>query len=361
MQQLIAEGDGEGGTGLLHDAGLSEGLESLGPGPVEIGSGLVAQDIRRAPARRRHVLAAGRPHEVPLGLEHVVHAASGRPTRRRSSGRPAASRPHHLGRRPVAGPSVQVEQVEIHGPPPVPSRPVLRQAAIPSFGRCMSRCGPIMGPTSGERVAIRAVMFDFGGVDLDEPVRGIRPPGGGARPSSGIHPHRQRHQPRPQRLGAPGTQRDRHRRLRGGVGGRGAGPRTRARRPARAREAVGGDPPKDGRGHRRLPEGVQDGLPHQQFRIARTRRLRRGGRGVRPLRRRARIARARRPQTRSPLLRAGLRRHSAWNRGVGVPRRPRRQPQAGPAPRHAHHQGDRSRRGAGGAGGGARTPSLLAD
>lgn len=30
-------------------------------------------------------------------------------------------------------------------------------------------CGPIMGPTSGERMAIRAVMFDFGGVVTTSP------------------------------------------------------------------------------------------------------------------------------------------------------------------------------------------------
>ena len=33
----------------------------------------------------------------------------------------------------------------------------------------MSWCGPIMGPTSGERVAIKAVMFDFGGVVTTSP------------------------------------------------------------------------------------------------------------------------------------------------------------------------------------------------
>src|SRR3984885_6404216 len=42
-------------------------------------------------------------------------------------------------------------------------------AAIPKCGQFMSWRGPIMGPISGERVAIRAVMFDFGGVVTTSP------------------------------------------------------------------------------------------------------------------------------------------------------------------------------------------------
>ena len=42
-------------------------------------------------------------------------------------------------------------------------------SAIPISGPTMSSSGSIMGPTSGGRVAIRAVMFDFGGVVTTSP------------------------------------------------------------------------------------------------------------------------------------------------------------------------------------------------
>ncbi len=188
-------------------------------------------------------------------------------------------------------------------------------------------------------MAIRAVMFDFGGVVTTSPFeafarleaeRGL--PAGFIRTVNATNPddnawarlERSELEPR---------------RLRGGVGGRGPRARTRARWPARAGAALGRCPPAHGRRHRRVPQELQDRLPHQQLRVARARRLRTGGRGVRALRRRAGVTRARRAQTGPSLLRARLCDARRATRGVGLSRRPRRQPQARPCPRHAHHQG----------------------
>ena len=59
-----------------------------------------------------------------------------------------------------------------------------------------------------------------------------------------------------------------------------------------------------------------------------------------------RVARAGCAQARPSLLRARLRDPRRPARRVRLPRRPRREPQAGASTRDAHHQGDRSRRGA---------------
>ena len=62
-----------------------------------------------------------------------------------------------------------------------------------------------------------------------------------------------------------------------------------------------------------------------------------------PVRRRDRVEQGRRPQARAALLRAGLRAARRRAARVRVPRRPRRQPQAGPGHGHDDHQGRRPR------------------
>ena len=327
----------------------SPNVSSVSHEPARNRRRLVAQDVRRRPAGG----ATSSPRAAPTKYRWVWSMwfrASGRPTRRRSSGRPAARPPPPPWSRSSRWPARKVKQVEIHDPllsftlhtrswtfmPPAPPHngPDLR-------GAC--------GDTSGD-VRLRRC-------GLDQPVRGVRPPGGRARPAYRVHPHRQCHQSRRQRLGPLGAERDRA--------------STPSRRRGRPRpRALGHE--LDGRlVLERLSGDIRpqmvaaiDACRKSYKTACLTNNFASSERVVSEevaevyalfdAVLESRVLGVRKPDPRFYELACATLgvepEESVFLDDLGVNLKPAR------AARHAHHQGDRSRRGAGGAGGSARAP-----
>ena len=179
------------------------------------------------------------------------------------------------------------------------------------------------------------------------PVRDLRPLRGGQRAARRVHPLGQRHQPPRQRLGAPRAQRDRLRRVLRRLRGRGpgAGGRVDARHCCSRLEH--GPPTGMVEAVRRCGERLfKTGLLTNNFVSPGDTASGVAGDGTgparrrpRPLRRGGRVVGRRGTQARPPLLPDGLR--AARHRAAPgrLPRRPRRQPEAGTRPGHDHHQG----------------------
>ena len=213
---------------------------------------------------------------------------------------------------------------------------------------------------------IRAALFDFGGVIVDGPFEAFARLRARARSARRADPAHQRHRPRHQRLGPPRARRGRSGRVRRAVRGRGPRPWAstvdgRAVLGLLAGTVVGGERPAVGRlrpamveAVRRCSERLVTGLLTNNFRPTRQADGVRAGARATGLTAygevlalfdvRHRVEPGRGAQARSPLLRDRLR--HARDRAVRgrLPRRPRRQPQAGPGHGHDDHQGRRPRR-----------------
>ena len=269
---------------------------------------LPGQHQRPVPHRRRHrrpVLPPARRHGVRLRPVQRAHELRGLrldvPRRRRARRRRLAAAVD----RPVARRR------------PRPPRLTVRSVARPRYVDAV----------------IRAALFDFGGVILSSPFEAFAAFEQRAGSARRLPPHRQRHQPRHQRVGEARAQRGDARRV-----------RRRCSRPsptalghevdgrARPRPADGRAAPRDGRGGAPLRRAAQDRAAHQQLRHRRRPRRPREPRWVAVMAlfdvvvESSKVGRA---QARPPLLRDRVR--AARDRAVrgGVPRRPRRQPQAG--------------------------------
>ena len=79
MKQLIAERDAQGWPGARNNAWRPKRAKRLGTRSIEVSGGLLSQEIRWI-LRQGHVIAPGRPDEVLLRFEHVIHERADRPT-----------------------------------------------------------------------------------------------------------------------------------------------------------------------------------------------------------------------------------------------------------------------------------------
>jgi hypothetical protein len=112
VDQLVTEDVPQVGPCPLQGAGRAVDAQRLGPGPLEVGVRIVAQDVRRVFLEREaEPLAARVRHEGLLDEEHVVHQGPHVPAlaggRRIEPGGGAAD----LGQRPGAAACIQVQQV----------------------------------------------------------------------------------------------------------------------------------------------------------------------------------------------------------------------------------------------------------
>ena len=195
---------------------------------------------------------------------------------------------------------------------------------------------------------IRAALFDFGGVILSSPVRGVRPLRDGQRAarrasSGGSTPPTRTPTPGPASSAARSTLRRVLATCSPPSPGRWA---TRCRGPTCSPCSAARCARPWSRPCAAARSGWSPGCsPTTSSSVtARPDRSTERGADPRPVRRDHRVESGRGAQARSPLLRGGLREARGRTGRVRVPRRPRHQPQAGPGAGHDHHQGGRPRR-----------------